>query len=354
MEPYKTDTDFKRLRFGIIGTGAIASHHAKSIQELESCQLVGVCSSSESRAKDASERFGVPGYSKIDTFFANENLDVVCVCTHSGNHMEPILAAARAGIHVITEKPLEVSVQRAQRIISECKTQGVKLGVIFQSRFNPAFLKIKEAVQSGLLGNLLLGNAYIKWYRHKEYYESSDWKGTLKGDGGAALINQGIHTIDLLLDIMKDVENVYGQVKTMVHDIEGEDVAVALLNFKNGAMGTIEGGTALYPGYKERLEIFGENGSIIYEGGEIISWNLKKENEISDDRSEIASTGATNPMAVDYRLHKAQISDMVEAIRNSRDPLVTGEDAIKSLELITAIYKSSMQQRRVNLSKELR
>ena len=352
MKPYKTDTGFKRLRFGIIGTGAIASHHAKSIQELDSCQLVGVCSSSESRAKGASERFGVPGYSNVDDFLAIKDLDVVCVCTQSGNHLEPILAAAKAGKHIITEKPLEVSVERAERIISECKAQGVKLGVIFQSRFNPAFLKIKEAVKSGLLGKLLLGNAYIKWYRHREYYDSSDWKGTLKGDGGAALINQGIHTIDLLIDIMQDVEDVYGQVKTMVHDIEGEDVAVALLNFKNGAMGTIEGGTALYPGYKERLEIFGEDGSIIYEGGEIVSWNLKMEKETSDDDSEIASTGANDPMSVDYRLHKAQISDMVDAIRQNRDPLVTGEDAMKSLELITAIYKSSLEERRVNLEKD--
>ena len=352
MEPIKTKPGFKRLRFGIIGTGAIASHHAKSIQELASCQLVGVCSTSASRAMDASERFGVPGYSNIEDFLAKEDLDVVCVCTQSGNHLEPILAAARAGKHIITEKPLEVSVQRAQKIISVCKTQGVKLGVIFQSRFNPAFLKVKQAVKSGHLGKLLLGNAYIKWYRHKEYYDSSHWKGTLKGDGGAALINQGIHTIDLLIDLMQDVEDVYAQVKTMVHDIEGEDVAVALLNFKNGAMGTIEGGTALYPGYKERLEIFGEDGSIIYEGGEIVSWNLKKESEISDDDAEIASTGASDPLSVDYRLHKAQISDMVQAIRHNRDPLVSGEEAIKSLELITAIYKSSRQKRRVTLENE--
>ncbi len=338
-----------KLGFGIIGTGAIASHHAKSLQELEDCELVAVCSSTVARAKEASEKFGVPAYSNIDDFLLRKDLDVVSVCTHSGNHMEPILAAAMAGKHIITEKPLEVSVERANRIISVCRSQGVKLSVIFQNRFNPGYLQLKKTVQQGALGKLLLGNAYIKWYRDEDYYNKSNWKGTLKGDGGAALINQGIHTIDLLLDIMQDVQSVFGQVKTMVHDIEGEDIGIALLNFKNGAMGTIEGGTSLYPGYKERLEIFGENGSIIYEGGEIVNMNFKGKEGIENDLPKISSSGASDPMSVDYRLHMAQIKDMVEAIRDDREPLVNGETAIKSLELISTIYESSKEKKLIDL-----
>ncbi|MEZ4969713.1 MAG: Gfo/Idh/MocA family oxidoreductase [Flavobacteriaceae bacterium] len=338
-----------KIGFGIIGTGAIASHHAKSIQELEDCELVAVCSSTEERAKKASEKYGVQAYSNLDNFLSRKDLDVVCVCTESGNHMEPIIAAAKAGKHIITEKPLEVSLERANRIISVCRAQGVKLGVIFQNRFNPSYLKLKQTVDQGALGKLILGNAYIKWYRDKDYYQSSNWKGTITGDGGAALINQGIHTIDLLLDIMQDVGSVFGKVKTMVHDIEGEDVGVALLEFKSGALGTIEGGTALFPGYKERLEIYGENGSVVYEGGQITSWNLKGGENSAKDSPEIPSSGASDPMSVDYRLHMAQIQDMVHAIRNDREPIVNGETAIKSLELIAAIYTSSKEKKAMEL-----
>ena len=338
-----------KIGFGIIGTGAIASHHARSIQELKDCKLVAVCSSTEKRAKEAAEKFGVQAYSNLDDFLRRDDLDIVSVCTQSGNHMEPIIAAARAGKHIITEKPLEVSLERANRIISVCRSQGVKLGVIFQNRFNPAYLQLKQAVNEGALGKLILGNAYIKWYRDKEYYNSSNWKGTITGDGGAALINQGIHTIDLLLDIMQDVESVFGKVKTMVHDIEGEDIGVAMLQFKNGALGTIEAGTSLYPGYKERLEIFGEKGSVVYEGGEIVSWNLKDEGSTTKGFPNISSSGASDPMSVDYRLHMAQIEEMVLAVRNDREPLVNGESAIKSLELISAIYESSKEKKVIEL-----
>ncbi|HUH46359.1 MAG TPA: Gfo/Idh/MocA family oxidoreductase, partial [Arenibacter sp.] len=184
-----------KLGFGIIGTGAIAAHHAKSIGMLAGCELVAVCSTAPERAKEAAEKFGVRAYSDLEDFLLREDLDIVSVCTQSGRHMEPILAAAMAGKHIIVEKPLEISLERANRIISVCGEQNVKLGVIFQNRFNPAYLKLKQAVHQGALGRLLLGNAYIKWYRDETYYKSSSWKGTLAGDGGAALINQGIHTI---------------------------------------------------------------------------------------------------------------------------------------------------------------
>lgn len=338
-----------KLGFGIIGTGAIALHHAKSINSINNCKLIAVCSSSPERAKEASEKFGVQAYHNLEEFLSREDIDVVSICTKSSDHMEPIIAAAMAGKHIITEKPLEVNLDKANRIISVCREQGVKLSVIFQNRFHPAYLRLKEAVQKGQLGKLILGNAYIKWYRPEEYYNQSDWKGTMEGDGGAALINQGIHTIDLLLDIMQDVDNVYGQVKTMVHDIEGEDVGIALLNFKNGAMGTIEGGTSLYPGYKERLEIYGENGSIIFEGGEIIAWNIKGKEQPKNESKDISSSGASDPLSVDYRLHVAQMEDMIAAIQEDREPLVNGETGIKALELILAVYESSREKKIIKI-----
>lgn len=342
--------DTRPVGFGIIGTGAIARHHARSIQELPSTFLVGVCSSSAERAAAASQKFGVEGYSDLEQFLNHPQLEVVCICTQSGNHLEAITAAARAGKHVLVEKPIEVTMERARKAIAVCKEEGVKLGVVFQSRFNPQYQKIKQAVSAGTLGKLLMGNAYIKWYRDPEYYSSSQWRGTIAGDGGAALINQGIHTIDLLLDLMPEVESVFGQVRTSVHNIEGEDVGAAIVNFKNGALGNIEGGTALYPGYPERLEVYGENGSVIFEAGEILHWNVKDAPKEDQYRSEESSSGSRDPLKVDYRLHMAQIQDMAEAIRSDREPAVNGEAGLKSLELIKAIYESSLQSKKIDLS----
>lgn len=339
----------RKIGFGIIGTGAIAAHHAASIKELDGCELVAVCSSTEQRAAAAAPKFGVRAYHQLDDFLAREEIEAVAICTESGNHLEPAIAAARAGKHVLIEKPLEVSLERADRMISVCRAQGVKLGCVFQNRFKPGYRQMKAAVEAGLLGRLLMGNAYIKWYRAPAYYQTSNWKGTLKGDGGAALINQGIHTIDLLLDIMQDVEQVYAQVRTVLHNIEGEDLGAALLNFKSGALGTIAGGTALYPGYPERLEIYGERGSIILEGGQLIEWNIQGAESPTQKDSVSKQGGTSDPMAVDYKLHMAQIEDMAAAIREDREPLVNGEAARKSLALIQAIYQSSQENKPIKL-----
>lgn len=338
----------KKLGFGIIGTGAIASHHAAAIRAYEGSELVAVCSGTASRAKQAQEKFGVQAYHELEEFLANPGIDVVCICTHSGAHMEPGIAAAKAGKHVLLEKPIEVSLDRADQLIAACREHGVKLGVIFQNRFNSGYIKVREAVKEGKLGKLIMGSAMINWYRDPAYYNTSHWKGTLQGDGGAALINQGIHTIDLLLDVMGDVESVYGQVKTVVHDIQGEDLGAAILNFKNGAMGTITGGTSLYPGYPERLEVYGEKGSIILEGGKIKAWNVQGEAGHEEFQSSHGS-GASDPMAIDFKLHLAQIKDMAEAIHENKDPLVTGEIGRKSLELILGIYQSSKEGKSIQL-----
>lgn len=339
----------KKLGFGIIGTGAIASHHAAAIKAYEGSELIAVCSSTQARAAQAQDKFGVQAYYDLTEFLNNEAIDIVCICTHSGGHMDPGIAAAQAGKHVLLEKPIEVSLERADQLIEACKANDVKLGVIFQNRFKTDYLRIKEAVREGLLGKLIMGTAAINWYRDPSYYNTSDWKGTLQGDGGAALINQGIHTIDLLLDIMGDVETVYGQVKTVVHAIEGEDLGAAILNFKNGAMGTITGGTALYPGYPERLEIYGDKGSILLEGGKVIAWNIQGNTNPQESPSEDHGSGASDPMAIDFKLHLAQIRDMVEAVNENKDPLVTGETGRKSLELILGIYKSSEQKKPIEL-----
>lgn len=339
----------KKIGIGIIGTGSIAGVHVQSVRELENCQLLGLASSSRERAKAAAEKFGLRVYEDYRNLLKDNDIKVVIICTHSGNHLEPTLAAAEAGKHVLVEKPLEVTLKRADQMIDACRKAGVKLGCIFQNRFSPDYQRLKAAVTAGHLGKLNLGNAYIKWYRQPDYYQSSSWKGTIKGDGGAALINQGIHTIDLLLDIMGDVDSVFAKVRTVKHDIEGEDLGVGLITFKSGALGTVEGSTAITPGYPERLEVFGDKGSVILEAGKIISWQIGEETQETEAEQEDNGSGASDPTAIGHALHKAQIEDFVNAILEGRDPLVTGVSGRKSLELILNIYKSSKKGKEVSV-----
>ncbi len=337
------------LKFAIIGTGSIAGLHLTAIRDIPDAEVVALCSSGKERAARAQEKHGITTYHDWNTMFESEDIDAVIICTASGNHLDPCLDAARNGVHVLSEKPLEVTVERAQQMIDACRDNQVILACVFQSRFKPDYLRLKQAVDEMKLGRLLLGNAYIKWYRPKEYYASSPWRGTLKGDGGASLINQGIHTIDLLQDIMGPVRSVTATVKTMVHEIEGEDLGVAMVEFENGALGVIEGSTAVYPGYPERLEVFGENGSVIMEGGKIIEWNLKDQDTgQKEDPEQKRDSGASDPMAIDYAYHKFQIEDFIGAIREDREPLVTGEEGLKALALIRAIYQSSSERKRVD------
>lgn len=336
------------LNFAIIGTGAITQLHIQSLQEIPNVKLVALCSSSPERAAKKQEETGIPCYYQIETLFDNHQVDAISICTFSGNHLEACRAAAERGIHVITEKPLEVSLERADEMIALCEKNKVKFGCIFQSRFKPDYQRLKEIIHSGQLGTLFHANAYIKWYRDESYYQSSPWKGTLEGDGGAALINQGIHTIDLLTDIMGDAEQVYGQVKTVYHDIEGEDLGMAIVNFKNGQTATIQGSTAMYPGYPERLEVYGSLGSAILEGGNLVAFETKSEKGEAKSK-ESTGSGASDPMSISYLYHKLQLEDFAQAIREDRPPLITGKEGRKSLALIQGIYTSSKKQSPVTL-----
>ncbi len=341
--------DSKKYRMAIVGTGSISHHFAKSIRDLDQAELVAICSSTPQRAREAENSFGVTGYASMDDMLRKEEIDVVCICTASGHHLEPALRSAREGKHVICEKPLEINVARAQQMIDTCRSSGVKLSCIFQNRFAEDYLELKAAVQAGELGKLLVGNAYIKWYRDDEYYANSGWRGTLSGDGGAALINQGIHTIDLLLNIMGEVQGVYAKVKTMTHDIEGEDVALAMLTFRSGALGAIQASTSMWPGYPERLEVYGEKGSVILEGGKIIAWNIQGSDRHVKPMASSKSTGASDPMAISYHLHRTQIDGILRSIDRSEEPEVSGVEGLKAIRLLESIYQSSRENMPIQL-----
>ena len=326
---------------GIVGTGAIAVKHAQAIAELQGAKLLGLFNPNPKSAEAARTRFSEPVFSDMDEFLAIEGLDIVCICTPSGMHLEPGLAAIQAGKHLVVEKPIEINTARADEMIEAAEQKGVKLAVIFQNRFSPDYQKLKHAVDAGVFGRLLMGNAYVNWFRNDAYYSTSAWKGTLKADGGGALINQGIHTIDLLLDLMGEVKNVYGQVQTTLYPIEGEDLGAALVNFQNGALGNITAATALYPGYPERIEIFGTEGSAILEGGKLTAWNVKGQPPMEIAAEAASGSGSSDPNAIGIQLHLDQWKLFLEALDTDQTVVVDGKTARKSVALICAIYDSS-------------
>ncbi|WP_276165300.1 Gfo/Idh/MocA family protein [Zobellia alginiliquefaciens] len=337
-----------KIGIGIIGTGSIVHTYVKCLSEMEGVEIIGLCTKSVDRVEQVKTEFGLPVYSDYVSFLSLPEINLVCICNESGKHSEAIEAAAKAGKHILCEKPLEVTTDKIDRLIALCKKQEVLLGCVLQNRCSADYRLVEDAVKSGKLGKLLMGNASINWYRSKAYYSQSNWRGTIELDGGAAFINQGIHTIDLLMNLMGPADSVFANVQTRVHKIEGEDVGAALVNFGNGAIGTITAGTALVPGYPERIEVYGEKGSIIMEGGKIIAWNIQGEDAPVLD-TKTSGSGAADPKAIGHQNHKIVLQDMVESIRESRNPMVDGVEARISVALINAIYQSSREKKQVQL-----
>lgn len=227
--------------FGIIGLGMIAEFHARAIAAMEEAVLVACFSRDQAKAEAFCATHGGTAYSDLDAFLAHDGLELVTICTPSGAHLEPTLAAAAAGKHVVCEKPLEVTTARVDEMIEACAHAGTMLTGIFPRRFNPATALLKQAVAEGRFGTINLADVYVKWWRTQEYYDSGAWRGTWALDGGGALMNQSIHTIDLLIHIMGDVKSVRAETRLLAHDgIEVEDTAVALLEFESGALGVLQ------------------------------------------------------------------------------------------------------------------
>ncbi len=342
--------------FGIVGLGLIADFHARAIQALSGGGLVACCSRSREKARAFAEKFGCTDYTDVNEFLAHPGLDIVSLSTPSGAHLEPSLAAARAGKHLVIEKPLEITPERCDKIIEACRAAGVTLAGIFQSRFSEVVEIVKRALEQGRFGTLVLGDAYVKWYRSQQYYDEGGWHGTKKLDGGGALINQSIHAIDLLQWFMGPVESVQAFAETIGHEgIEVEDNAVAALRFSNGALGVIEGSTAVYPGFLKRIEISGTKGSMILEEQTLKAWDFSEsrpeDEQIRKDFSASAQTGggAADPGALSFEGHRRQFAELLDALENGRAPLVDGTEAKKSVQIVAAIYRSAVSGRSVHL-----
>ena len=342
--------------FGIIGLGLIADFHARAIQEMRGGKLVACCSRNQEKADRFAEKYQCKGYSSWEKFLGHPGLDIVNICTPSGTHLEPALAVAAAGKHLIVEKPLEITLPRCDEIIRACEENGVKLTSVFESRFFKLTSVIKKAVDQGRFGQMVLCDAYIKWYRSQEYYNKGGWRGSWKLDGGGALMNQSIHAVDLLQYFAGEVEEIQALIATIGHQgIEVEDNAVALLRFKSGALGVIEGSTSVYPGFLKRIELSGTQGSVIMEEEDLKAWSFKK--ELLKDRKirkqffsrTKSGGGASDPGAIDFCGHQYQFENMVEAIKNNNEPSVNGYEARKAVEIILGIYKSAREGKRVKL-----
>jgi predicted dehydrogenase len=344
------------IGFGIIGAGMISRFHAKALAEVRGAKLVACADSAPGRAESLAKEFNCKAYESVDAMLADDAVEAVTVATPSGAHMEPAVAAAKAGKHVIVEKPLEITLKKCDKIIEACEKAGVKLSAIFPSRFHDSAKLIKSAVEQQRFGRITLGDAYVKWYRTQQYYDSGAWRGTWALDGGGALMNQAVHTVDLLAWFMGPVAEVQAYTATLAHErIEVEDVAVATLRFESGALGTLEATTAAFPGYLKRIELHGSEGSAVMEEEDIRAWDfMKKSRSDAAVQRQMATSkstggGAADPAAIGHHGHAMQLQDFVDAIRKDRTPAIDGHEGRRSVEIILAIYQSAKTGKKVTL-----
>ncbi len=332
----------KKLRFALIGCGRISPNHVQAAL-MNNCNIVALCDLDTSKCEALVEKYNIDEDTKIyNDYMAmleNENIDFVAIATESGNHAEIAVNCIKSGKHVIIEKPFAMSLKDAQMIIDYAKEYNVKVCANHQNRFNEAVKRTREAIEANLLGKLSHGSIHVRWNRNQNYYDQASWRGTWKNDGGA-LMNQCIHGIDLLRWMMGDeIEEVYGVTKQQFHDyLECEDIGMAVIKFKNGSIGTIEGTTNVYPkNLEETLYLFGKSGTIKLGGkstNAIDVWDIdgeEKENQgFIEEVENVYGNG-----------HRLLYADMIDSIINNREPLVNGEAGKRALELVLAIYKSS-------------
>jgi UDP-N-acetyl-2-amino-2-deoxyglucuronate dehydrogenase len=336
--------------FAIVGCGMIAGFHLKALAEIEGARVVAVVDS----VPAALERFAAQQglrcdlYSSLEPALKGRDVDIVIVSTPSGAHMESAVAAAEAGKHVVVEKPLEITLERCDRIIEACDRNRVQLCTIFPSRFVDANRELKAAVDAGRFGRLTLGETTCKWWRPQSYYDQGGWRGTKALDGGGALMNQAIHNVDLLAWMMGPVTHLSAFTALLAHErIEVEDTAVACLQFANGALGVIQATTSVFPGLPKTIAVHGDKGSVVVEQEDVLRWEFNPETE-EDKRIRqrftqrvAASGGASNPAAISHEYHRRQLADFVQALQSGKKPLVDGREGRKAVEIILGIYKSA-------------
>ncbi|MFK7693991.1 Gfo/Idh/MocA family protein [Paenibacillus sp. HJGM_3] len=331
-------TRHSKVRFAVVGCGGISFSHFKGIADAEEAELAAVCDVSPERAAEYAAKHGARAYTSYAELLAQPDVDVVCLCTPSGMHAEQTIEAARAGKHVVCEKPLAIRLEDIDRMIDACQRHNVKLATIFPRRMSPASRFVKQLLDDGRLGRLSLCSGYVKFYRDQAYYDSAGWRGTWAMDGGGAMMNQGIHTIDLLQWFAGPVALLKGFARNVLRDIEVEDTAVTALQFKSGALGSIEATTTAYRQPDHRIVLHGDKGTIVLTGDEITQLDIA---------GEKVAIPEFPPFQVVPDGHGVQIRDMAQAILEGRSPIVTGEDGRHSLEIILGTYESQRSSREI-------
>jgi predicted dehydrogenase len=330
------------IGFGLLGCGRIAKRHADLLggNHVEGARLTAVCDSIRARAEAIASKFGVPAYHDIDDFLARNDIDAVAVLTPSGMHAEHVIACAKAGKHVVVEKPMALRLQDADDMIRACDEAGVKLFIVKQNRFNIPVVKARQALEAGRFGKLILGTVRVRWRRDQAYYDQDGWRGTWAYDGGV-LTNQASHHIDMLEWFFGDIVSVHARSITALVKIETEDTAVATLKFRNGALGIIEATTATRPTDLEgSLSILGEKGTVEIAGfavNQIRHWRFV--DELPSDRDVIEKFSVNPPNVYGFG-HQAYYQHVIDCLVHQRAALVDGLEGRKSLELISALYES--------------
>ena len=325
---------------GIVGAGTIGALHAREIRAIEEAEVVAVAEPREAVGRELAAEHGAGWHADAAGLLARPDVDVVVLCTPSGLHPEGAVAAARAGKHVITEKPMAITLEGADRMIEACREAGVTLSVIFQYRFNRDALRLKRALDAGLFGRTVLGNALVHWRRTQGYYEEKGgWRGTWALDGGGALMNQSIHAVDLLRWLLGPVESLCAYAQTLTHEIEAEDTATAALRFESGALGVVQGTTSTHKDYPIRVEIRGTEGGATLEGSRLVEWRPSRDDEVlSPEERERFPDAPDEPFGA---AHGRQLREIFAALRRGLDPPLGGREAREAVEIILGIYRAA-------------
>jgi UDP-N-acetyl-2-amino-2-deoxyglucuronate dehydrogenase len=334
---------------GLIGGGNISETHARAARAIPDVEIAASFGTNAEKVGHLCREYGGKPFCNFDEFLAHRPMELVAIGSPSGLHAEQGIAAARHGLHVLTEKPIDITVERADALIAETRKAGVQLGVFFQDRCKPDILSVKNAVDASVLGDPILADARVKWYRPPEYYANSRWRGTWALDGGGALINQAVHTLDLMLWIFGEVNAVQAICKTALHAIEAEDTLIATLEFANGALGILQATTSVFPGYPRRLELTGSEGTLIIEQDRLLAADLKNPRADLLKSSEAdKNPSSSSPIVSDTRGHQAVLEDFLRAIRTNTKPRCDGQEGRRSLALVQAVYEACRTGKRVS------
>jgi UDP-N-acetyl-2-amino-2-deoxyglucuronate dehydrogenase len=334
------------FRIGLVGCGRISKNHFDAINRVDGVSLAAVCDIDASRAKRSGEEHGVPSFTSLEDMLATAAIDVVSICTPSGMHSDHGIAAARAGKHVITEKPMSISLEQADRLVHGCDVAGVQLFVVKQNRLNPPIQLLKRAVDKGRFGRIYMANVTVRWQRPQDYYDAEPWRGTWEFDGGA-IMNQASHYVDLLQWLVGPVESVIAKTATQGRRIEAEDSGVGVIKFRSGALGVVEVNVLKYPKNLEgSITILGEFGSVKIGGtavNRVDHWTFAE----YDDDDKLVEAASTSPPNVYGFGHEGYYRNVVAVLRGQAKPETDGRAGRKSLELIVGIYESAKTGREV-------